>query len=276
MRPPTPSLSSILASAAYIRDPSTSPTRLESPIDAFAQYLTSPVIGATAFDTAEDPEFAPTLPDDDAEMQYPVTFSPLLQHQREHQQQLHALQNQQCIPGLSQIYTPLAAPVFATAAALPAQTFAASSPAAMYEDPDGDFDDDYVPGNGTSSSRKRSSSPAPTAASASRAGASPDDGEFESGPAPKRQRAAPSGPISTKDWVPPDVTGLNKREARLVKNRAAAFLSRQRKREEFEAMEMYVSFAVLSILRSRSETVFAVVARWDYFDRLDPHLAIPT
>lgn len=57
-------------------------------------------------------------------------------------------------------------------------------------------------------------------------------------PPPKRPRAAPSGPISTKDWVPPDVTGLGKREARLVKNRAAAFLSRQRKREEFELMEM--------------------------------------
>lgn len=45
---------------------------------------------------------------------------------------------------------------------------------------------------------------------------------------------------STKDFVPPDVSGLSKREARLVKNRAAAFLSRQRKREEFETMEMYV------------------------------------
>ena len=43
--------------------------------------------------------------------------------------------------------------------------------------------------------------------------------------------------ITTKDFVPPDVTGLSKREARLLKNRAAAFLSRQRKREEFEAME---------------------------------------
>ncbi|KAF9517623.1 hypothetical protein BS47DRAFT_1339158 [Hydnum rufescens UP504] len=59
-------------------------------------------------------------------------------------------------------------------------------------------------------------------------------------PPPKRPRAAPSGPISTKDWVPPDVSGLGKREARLVKNRAAAFLSRQRKREEFEQMEIRV------------------------------------
>ena len=56
--------------------------------------------------------------------------------------------------------------------------------------------------------------------------------------AAKRQRAC----MSTKDFVPPDVTGLSKREARLVKNRAAAFLSRQRKREEFEQMEMCVIF----------------------------------
>ncbi|EMD33172.1 hypothetical protein CERSUDRAFT_118233 [Gelatoporia subvermispora B] len=47
--------------------------------------------------------------------------------------------------------------------------------------------------------------------------------------------------ISTKDFVPPDVSGLSKREARLVKNRAAAFLSRQRKREEFENMEVRVA-----------------------------------
>lgn len=46
--------------------------------------------------------------------------------------------------------------------------------------------------------------------------------------------------INSRDFIPPDVSGLSKREARLVKNRAAAFLSRQRKREEFECMEMYV------------------------------------
>jgi hypothetical protein len=46
--------------------------------------------------------------------------------------------------------------------------------------------------------------------------------------------------ISSKDFVPPDVSGMSKREARLVKNRAAAFLSRQRKREEFETMEIRV------------------------------------
>ena len=54
----------------------------------------------------------------------------------------------------------------------------------------------------------------------------------------KPKRCAPATRVSSKDFVPPDVTGLSKREARLVKNRAAAFLSRQRKREEFEALEM--------------------------------------
>ena len=37
-------------------------------------------------------------------------------------------------------------------------------------------------------------------------------------------------------FVPPDTSGLTKKEARLVKNRAAAFLSRQRKREQFEEL----------------------------------------
>lgn len=67
-------------------------------------------------------------------------------------------------------------------------------------------------------------------------------------PAKRSSSAAPSSSkkraterVSTKDFIPPDVTGLSKREARLVKNRAAAFLSRQRKREEFENMEVYVS-----------------------------------
>ena len=68
---------------------------------------------------------------------------------------------------------------------------------------------------------KRASSVTPGAAGASNA---------------KKARAGER--VSTKDFVPPDVTGLSKREARLVKNRAAAFLSRQRKREEFENMEM--------------------------------------
>lgn len=55
--------------------------------------------------------------------------------------------------------------------------------------------------------------------------------------APKKRG---NGRITVAEFVPPDVTGLSKREARLVKNRAAAFLSRQRKREEFENMETYV------------------------------------
>ncbi|KAF8178650.1 hypothetical protein K438DRAFT_1908456 [Mycena galopus ATCC 62051] len=57
---------------------------------------------------------------------------------------------------------------------------------------------------------------------------------------PSKKRAAGER-ISSKDFVPPDVSGLSKREARLVKNRAAAFLSRQRKREEFELMEVRVA-----------------------------------
>jgi len=68
---------------------------------------------------------------------------------------------------------------------------------------------------------------------------------------PQKKRPARAA-ISTKDFVPPDVSGLSKREARLVKNRAAAFLSRQRKREEFETMEVYVQaqkqFTTVSIL----------------------------
>lgn len=61
--------------------------------------------------------------------------------------------------------------------------------------------------------------------------------------------------ITTKDFIPPDVSGLSKREARLVKNRAAAFLSRQRKREEFENMELSVFFflmytSIISIKRT--------------------------
>ncbi|KAF8526076.1 hypothetical protein BU17DRAFT_83597 [Hysterangium stoloniferum] len=51
---------------------------------------------------------------------------------------------------------------------------------------------------------------------------------------PTQKKRPPRAAISTKDFVPPDVSGLSKREARLVKNRAAAFLSRQRKREEFD------------------------------------------
>ncbi|KAK7057576.1 BZIP domain-containing protein [Favolaschia claudopus] len=62
----------------------------------------------------------------------------------------------------------------------------------------------------------------------------------DSAQAPVRRRATAER-ISSKDFIPPDVSGLSKREARLVKNRAAAFLSRQRKREEFELMEVRVA-----------------------------------
>lgn len=70
-----------------------------------------------------------------------------------------------------------------------------------------------------------------------KAGASSDAGSAGVSSAPKKRG---NGRITVAEFVPPDVSGLSKREARLVKNRAAAFLSRQRKREEFESMEAYV------------------------------------
>ena len=73
--------------------------------------------------------------------------------------------------------------------------------------------------------------------STGKAGASSDAGSAGVSSAPKKRG---NGRITVAEFVPPDVTGLSKREARLVKNRAAAFLSRQRKREEFESMEAYV------------------------------------
>ncbi|KAG9094489.1 hypothetical protein FS749_012363, partial [Ceratobasidium sp. UAMH 11750] len=88
---------------------------------------------------------------------------------------------------------------------------------------------------------KRPASPSPTPSLSSSSSTSPAPMQQPeptltvSTPAPKRARAQ----ISSKDFVPPDVSGLSKREARLVKNRAAAFLSRQRKREEFEELERH-------------------------------------
>ncbi|KAK2463120.1 hypothetical protein APHAL10511_004775 [Amanita phalloides] len=101
-------------------------------------------------------------------------------------------------------------------------------------------------------------SPTPSAASHPRSSMGIDDRPHSSSSASsstahhttKRAGTAPSivtkkprsgERISTKDFIPPDVSGLSKREARLVKNRAAAFLSRQRKREEFENMEIRVA-----------------------------------
>ena len=68
----------------------------------------------------------------------------------------------------------------------------------------------------------------------------PSKRELSPAPGVTKKPRATGERITTKDFIPPDVSGLSKREARLVKNRAAAFLSRQRKREEFETMEMYV------------------------------------
>lgn len=57
-------------------------------------------------------------------------------------------------------------------------------------------------------------------------------------------------------FVPPDVTGLSKKDARLVKNRAAAFLSRQRKREEFGELEKKTQ-----ILEGACKAIWSVLGR---------------
>ena len=87
-------------------------------------------------------------------------------------------------------------------------------------------------------------SPTPGALTISSVTAIPYCGSKRSAsPAPNFSKKRSVGErIHSKDFIPPDVSGLTKREARLVKNRAAAFLSRQRKREEFESMEVYVTF----------------------------------
>jgi len=75
--------------------------------------------------------------------------------------------------------------------------------------------------------------------------------------------------MSTKDFIPPDVSGLSKREARLVKNRAAAFLSRQRKREEFEHMEVYV-FSFISYINVNLISTFQPSCRARARERSSP------
>lgn len=96
------------------------------------------------------------------------------------------------------------------------------------------FDMSYAPSPEPMSSPPAAPEPLPPARSES---ASLVPAKRSSSLAPSSAKKPRGTTISTKDFVPPDVTGLSKREARLVKNRAAAFLSRQRKREEFESME---------------------------------------
>ena len=97
-------------------------------------------------------------------------------------------------------------------------------------------------GRPTSTNVARKSDSASTEGSSKRANKNSGSKQTSAGsdsgastPAPKRRGG---NRIAVADFIPPDVTGLSKREARLVKNRAAAFLSRQRKREEFELMEV--------------------------------------
>ena len=97
--------------------------------------------------------------------------------------------------------------------------------------------------------------------STGKAGASSDAGSGGASSAPKKRG---NGRITVAEFVPPDVTGLSKREARLVKNRAAAFLSRQRKREEFETMEAYVFFPRFSICRLLTHALTCSIASCFY------------
>lgn len=52
----------------------------------------------------------------------------------------------------------------------------------------------------------------------------------------KKRKSLPT----VAEFQPPSTDGLTKKEARLVKNRAAAFLSRQRKREMYDELEIEV------------------------------------
>ncbi|KAG9054964.1 hypothetical protein FS842_003669 [Serendipita sp. 407] len=96
--------------------------------------------------------------------------------------------------------------------------------------------------DGSSNSVKRGKTTGSAKASGSEGGSTP---------APKRRVGTR---ISVAEFVPPDVSGLSKREARLVKNRAAAFLSRQRKREEFELMEIRLTEVLEENARLKGDT----------------------
>lgn len=105
-------------------------------------------------------------------------------------------------------------------------------------------------------------SPSPELSQPSKPQPTPQSHKRSASPSPaltKKPRAQGER-VSSKDFIPPDVTGLTKREARLVKNRAAAFLSRQRKREEFENMEQYVLPFPLPIVLQSHQLIFSRVA----------------
>ncbi|CDO72645.1 hypothetical protein BN946_scf184985.g64 [Trametes cinnabarina] len=143
---------------------------------------------------------------------------------------------QQCLP-THQVFD------FAPGANPGTPDMAASSPASS-PDSSPQTQAQPLPHRGTATHRSSSFS----ASSSSTRGATPSAGSVvvpakrpSVGPTSTATKKARGERITVKDFVPPDVTGLSKREARLVKNRAAAFLSRQRKREEFENMEIRVA-----------------------------------
>ena len=143
-----------------------------------------------------------------------VTELTLLQHHHAQQQLARENVNELCIPPTLLGHYPPASPTSLTTTS--SSSSSQESPASR---------ESYLPN--MTGNHKRSASPE-------------DDLDMpeESQPMKKCSRNERGERISSKDFIPPDTTGLSKREARLVKNRAAAFLSRQRKREEFEALEV--------------------------------------
>lgn len=107
---------------------------------------------------------------------------------------------------------------------------------------------DFPEGHNPPSPESNSPSPQMARRSLSISSSVPSKRDLSPGPSVSKKARGLGERVTTKDFIPPDVSGLSKREARLVKNRAAAFLSRQRKREEFETMEMYVKFKLHSIV----------------------------
>jgi len=96
----------------------------------------------------------------------------------------------------------------------------------------------------------------------------------ESGATPQPAKRRGGNRIAVADFVPPDVSGLSKREARLVKNRAAAFLSRQRKREEFELMEVRLQEVLDENARLKSGAPVASTSSSDEVQRLQEALRV--
>ncbi|EJD01760.1 uncharacterized protein FOMMEDRAFT_169806 [Fomitiporia mediterranea MF3/22] len=182
----------------------TPPTVTEIELMQLRRGLEPPIPAATACVAEHEPANQQAHFNFDFDFSLPHISLPQLPLPQYQQRQHH--QQQRCSPPLPTPTSPSSSTLFATPPVTPPRnmSFRRESP---------------------SSSLKRSSS----------------DDQSDTSTAPSTGTTKKRACMSMKDFVPPDVTGLSKREARLVKNRAAAFLSRQRKREEFELMEIRVA-----------------------------------